>query len=104
LGEVETGGRWLDGKKIYRAIYSINVATTGSRVDYVVTIPHVDTLVDLRASITRTASLERRYPASFWYSDSNYHFVWLEYPDSLTVKTSHAITGYVIIEYTKTND
>lgn len=100
-GEVNTGGKWIDGKSIYRNIVEINVATVNSRVDYVATLPNVDVLMDLRASITRTANTGRRYPACFWYSDSNYHSIWLEYPDSLSVKTSHAITGYVIIEYTK---
>jgi hypothetical protein len=104
LTEVETGGRWVDEKKIYRAVYYIEVTETDSRQDYVKTLPHVDTLIDIRASLTRPATPERRYPAQFWYSDSNYHSVWMEYPDSLSVKTSHAISGYVIIEYTKTEE
>jgi len=103
-GEVDTGGRWIDGRRIFRRVLEISVATTNSRVDYVATLPEVSTLIDLRASLTRTAAPERRYPASFWYSDSNYHFVWMEYPDSLSVKTSHAISGHVIIEYTKNGE
>lgn len=103
LGEVATGGRWIDGKPIYRTIVSIAVDKINTRVDYVYTLPNVAFIINIYGCITRPAAIAR-YPLSFWYSDSNYHNVWLEHPDSLSVKTSHPISGYVIIEYTKVND
>ena len=105
LGERETYNRWIDGKPIYRNVVQINVTTTGSRVDNIAVLPAVDTLLNLHGCIQRsTSSTAARYPISFWYSTSNYHDVWMESSTSLSAKTSHAITGYVVLEYTKQSD
>lgn len=102
LGEVKTGGKWIDGKDIFRQVAWISVDVVNKRKDNLVEgFPQVSTLIDLRASLVRDAEDSRRYPAQFWYADNNYHSVWLEYPDSVSAKTSHTLKGYVIIEYTK---
>jgi hypothetical protein len=101
-GEVRTGGKWIDGKDIFRQVAWISVDEVNKRKDNLVEgFPQVSTLIDLRASLVRDAEDSRRYPAQFWYADNNYHSVWLEYPDSVSAKTSHTLKGYVIIEYTK---
>lgn len=103
-GEVATGGKWIDGKQIYRTITSISVDKLNSRVDYVYTLPNVAFVINIYGCVTRHENGNAYYPLNFWYSTSNFHSIWLEHPDSLSVKTSHPISGYVIIEYTKIDD
>lgn len=103
--EIPTGGTWIDGKPIYRCVMEISVTTLNSRVDVDMNpLPNVETLVDLRASLTRPSDAARRFPACFWFSDANYHSIWLGGPNTLSVKTSSAISGHVIIEYTKSEE
>lgn len=103
--EIPTGGTWIDGKPIYRRVMEISVATLNSRVDVDMNpLPNVETLIDLRASLIRPSDAARRFPACFWFSDANYHSVWMGGPNTLSVKTSSVITGYVIIEYTKSEE
>lgn len=98
--EMLTGGVWIDGKPIYRRVVEISVTTTGSRVDNIVTFPAIDALINLYGCVKRTSG-NARYPISFWYSTSNYHDIWMETSTGLSCKTSHAITGQIILEYTK---
>lgn len=99
--EILTGGIWIDGKPIYRKVVEINVTTTGSRVDNIAVLPEVDTLVDIYGCIKRGGTSTARFPISLWYSSSNYHDIWMETPTSLSCKTSHAISGHIVLEYTK---
>lgn len=101
MDEVETGGRWIDGSRIYRCVIEINASTLNSTVE-IAEIPDMAAMVNLHGYITRTAGTQR-FPPVFWVSETNYHSVWVD-GGKLCARTSHAIAGYVIIEYTKNTE
>ena len=100
-GEVNTGGRWIDGKVIFRRVVpvSLSVLDTGSEI---AVLPDIDAMISLSGFVTRDNN--QRFPVVFWYSSSNYHSIWMSTPTQLMAKTSHAISGWVIIEYTKSEE
>ena len=95
--EVRTGGKWIDGKSIYRRIVPFTLNTTGS-IQVIATIPGIDTLINIYGNVHRNGTA--RYPITFIYTTSNYHSIWMENATDLVARTTHAIGGHVILEYT----
>ena len=96
--EVNTGGKWIDGKSIYRRIVPFTLNTTGSR-QVIATIPGIDTLINIYGNVHRNGTA--RYPITFFFTTSNYHSIWMETETDLVARTTHAMGGHVILEYTK---
>lgn len=98
--EVKTGGRWIDGKPIYRITIPFNITATNTKV-YVAVIPDV-------AWVLRVYGVGDRgqgtfMPQTFFYEGSNYNTFWFE-QGNLAAKTSMPISGYMTVEYTKQTD
>lgn len=101
LGEEDTGGKWIDGRRIYRRVIEVDVNTLNSMVQ-LTEIPDIAMMVNLYGSVTRASGTQRFGPV-FWFSDTNYHSFLVD-SGMLCAKTSTAITGHIIIEYTKANE
>lgn len=97
--EVDTGGKWIDGKHIYRKVVVAELtATKTNTVVYV--FPQPIDLVDIRGAIVRSDGVQ--YPKASFRNDSLYNRIWLASNNTdLTVEASHTCTYKVIIEYTK---
>lgn len=103
--ETLTGGTWIDGKPIYRKVVQSATFTTSS--PYSVSIPDLDTLVDVR--------LKRNYDTSHptWWTTgdgtaSSNNIIIKQSTDAISIEpqstgiTINNFTG--ILEYTKTTD
>lgn len=101
-GEVNTGGRWIDGEPIWRKVVPFTVTTTNAKTA-VADIPGIATLVRLDGFANRTAAVGTFVGILHWFSTTDYNSAWIE-SGKLYVKTSHAIKGYAIVEYTKTKE
>lgn len=99
LGEVNTGGRWIDDKFIFRRVVPVSLSVLNTRTEIAV-LPETEAVINTYGFVTRSG--DQRFPLFFWYGSENYHSIWMESPTQLVGKTSHAISGYVILEYTKT--
>lgn len=102
-GEVKTGGTWIDGKPIYRRVVRISVTTTGSTVTAATLGSNlVDSIVSIRGIMDRDSYF---CPSTFYLSSANYCSVFFTKDGGLIrVQTSHKMSGWVILEYTKTTD
>lgn len=98
--EIPTGGRWIDGRRIYRRVISFSVSAKNTKTG-VADLGEIASLVELRGYMHRSDG--PLLPLSFWYNDNDYNSVWVE-DALLMVKTSHAVTGCAVIEYTKSNE
>ena len=101
IEEVDTGGRWIDGRKIYRQTIPFDVAAEDTKTA-VADLPAIAALVELRGFMARSAD-GPFLPLSFWYNDNDYNSAWVE-ASKLMVKTSHTVTGYAVVEYTKSSE
>lgn len=102
LSEVETGGRWIDGRKIYRRVVEVNVTAHNSMVNVFV-FPEEIEMIRLDGYVIRAGGVYRFSPN--WYaSGSNHHLIWMETPTRLVALTTANLTGYLITEYIKTVD
>ena len=101
LGEIETGGKWIDGKKIYRSVIQFNLSATNSATN-IATLPAVSSVIRIYGKVTRNN--EQQFPPFFWFASDNYHSIFVNTATTVMAKSSHAISGHVIIEYTKMTD
>lgn len=96
--EVETPYKWIDGRKIYRRVISVNVAA-GTSVT-VFTFPAAVEVINFSGYIIRAGGVFRFPPV--WYAGSgNYHIVWMETTTKLVAQSTAALTGHLILEYVK---
>lgn len=100
--ELYTGGKWIDGRKIYRRVVSFSVTAKNTKTA-VADLPEIGALIQLHGFMSR--SVDGPFlPLSFWYNDTDYNSAWIE-SSQLYVKSSHVITaGCAVIEYTKSNE
>lgn len=98
--EVKTGGKWIDGKPIYRITIPVNITATNTKVS-IATIPNLLWLVRLYGVVDRSTGVF--LPQTFFYDASNYNTFWVE-ESTLKGKTSMAVNGHMTIEYTKQID
>lgn len=101
--EVKTGGTWVDGKSIYRK--SVYVAYTASAAMSVAAFPEADVIIDIEGYLydvyeNRSAC----YPQTFYYSSSNYLTTWVTVENSINIKGTRNLSGYLTVYYTKTVD
>lgn len=108
LEEVDTGGTWIDGKRIYRKVMEVGAKTANNQnVD--VSACDIETYVTIRGMFYEKENYANGYvfPAPAATSNTDY-IVQIESIDRATVKitsTSRSwASGFLIIEYTKTTE
>ena len=111
--EVKTGYKWIDGKPIYRKIFTGNMTnTTNSWVNLQqCNLTNADSILDIKGTITNTSS-DKRVLSINSFENSSYHcaFSYLGQTDYLQCNVSgwtYSNFGFkyiVAIYYTKTTD
>lgn len=100
--EVATGGRWIDGKRIYRKTVSGSVSTTSgtAKTAVIATIADVAAVVNMFGIVDRGGSL---FPIVLYAGDNNHHRTSYS-SGNVQFTSTHSATAYVTVEYTKTTD
>lgn len=102
--ELETGDVWIDGKPIYRQIFSGTVTpssdggTANGKAGSIGTIQNVDTAINIYGVVLRGTAY---YPITMYAAEKNHHRVAIA-GESVQFTTTHTATAKAIIEYTKT--
>lgn len=102
--EILTGGKWIDGKPIYRKVINFNseteISTSGTNFTLVTLgLSDIDNVFNIYAfNTTGSKTTKRRFSniPFYWYSDT-----------TLQLRAPTSITDYylgLVIEYTKTTD
>lgn len=97
-GEVETPYTWIDGRKIYRRVIAVNVAS-GNLKD-IFAFPSAVEVINIGGYIIRGGGVHR-FPPVWYAASSNYHIVWMETATRLVAQSTAALTGHLIVEYVK---
>lgn len=107
--EVATGGRWVDGKPIYRSVI-VTGAKTANTQNFDVSALNVETFVDIRAMLFTGAAYDGEALPVPFATPSNA----ITYQAALQSASRSALailttnrtwkSGFIIIEYTKTTD
>lgn len=107
LEEVDTGGKWIDGKSIYSKTLPCKISTVNSNV-VIGTIPEIDTLVDCSGHL-RIASSGTIIPVNrmLYTSSTNITAFYFSITagGNVTARTygdNHTGEGYITLYYTKT--
>jgi hypothetical protein len=98
-GEVETGGKWIDGRKIYRRVVEMNVTAKNAMTD-VYTFPENVEVINMGGYVNRSGGTYR-FGLNWYAASNNYHIVWMETATRLVAMSTTAFTGYAILEYVK---
>lgn len=100
--EVKTGGKWIDGKPIYRKTVSGRVTTTTgtAKAGVVGTIEDVDMPVGMYGIIDRDGAY---FALTMYGAEKNNHRTAFT-AGNVNFTTTHSATAYVTVEYTKTTD
>ena len=99
LGEVPTGGRWIDGSPIYRSVIEFDVSQLNEPI-VAAAIADFGVLISLGGYTYRPGN-DKFMPVNFYYNDTNYCSTHVSGAGEIIMKLSHASTGYIIAEYTK---
>lgn len=108
LNEIDTGGTWFDGKRIYRKVIEVG-KKTGNNQNVDVSACDIETYVTIRGMFYEKENYANGYafPAPAATSATSY-IIQLEAVDRSAVKitsTSRSwASGVIIIEYTKTTE
>lgn len=102
VDEVETGGRWIDGRKIYRRVIEVNVTVLKTKVSFY-EFPEAVEMIDMRGYVIRAGGAWR-FPLCWYDTENSRHLVWMEDATTIMANTTAALTGHVIIEYVKTEE
>lgn len=92
-------GTWIDGKTIYRKVYTGMVTEVNQ--DLFTTVDEIDALVEVKGYL-KTNVTNYMFPFNFTQNGSSQAAIFLK-PDSKTIAYRGTDTGnfYVVIEYTK---
>lgn len=102
-GEVETGGVWIDGKKIYRSVLGSEVSGNAAENVLLGTIPDVDTIVRMDGMFERTGDSGKYIHPMPYYNSAERYFLPFCNPvtDEVFVQATVSGTAHVIADYTK---
>ena len=100
--EVKTGGKWIDGKPIYRKTVSGGVSTTAgtSKAATIGSIADVAAVVNLYGVVDRSGAI---FPLTMYGADNNHHRTAFT-GGTVQFTSTHSATAYVTVEYTKTTN
>lgn len=101
--EVKTGGRWIDGKPIYRITVSGSVSTSTGTAKFatIATLENVQTVVNMYGTVSRGGTIF--FPLTMYGGSNNHHRSAYD-SGNIQFTSTHTATAYVTIEYTKTTD
>ena len=102
-GEVDTGGVWLDGKKIYRQVFAGEVAGGTTNDTLLGTIPDIEAIVRMEGVYVRTGDSRVLVHAIPYYNSATRYFLPFCNPETgeFFVQATHAGTAHLIVDYTK---
>lgn len=98
MGEEMTGGVWVDGKPIYRTVFSFEMAASRGAVE-LFEINGFETMIRLDGHVQRTGQ-NNIMPICFYYAPDNYNSVWI-IDNAVVAVSTYAVHGYIVVEYTK---
>lgn len=99
--EVDTGGKWIDGKPVYRKIVQYSGSIVSSGQTTLASMSYVDTLIRFEG-IAKNSNSGSCIPLNFYQSTSSY--LWVFFNNSKQfVARSNGITAnvFIIVYYTK---
>lgn len=99
--EVRTGGLWIDGKPIYRRVFTASVVANTAK--YMAHDTDLGTVLRLDGVIYAETEA-RHYPLSYQLSDNSTRMRMFVGANSIAVNSTLAGTVVVIMEYTKASD
>lgn len=108
LKEVDTGGTWIDGKRIYRKVIEVG-AKTSNNMAIDVTALSIETYIDIRAMFYGVENYGNGYVFGGAFAKSDLDYVIQIEPTSRTNVGINATdrtwnSGFLILEYTKTTE
>ena len=99
-GEVDTGGKWIDGKTIYRRVFTSDVPAKNATDIFM--IANLGTVIALRGMITM-ADTGTQVPLMYSYNGESV-VVGVKSDGNVYVNSYKAGTVFVIVDYTKKGD
>ena len=102
--ETNTGKKWIDGKPIYRKIYTISLGSD-SNIFEAHNLSNLDKFW-INNGISFVYKSDESIPANWYYSSSDWARTWLT-NNHIRFRSPSNLTGrtlYITIEYTKTTD
>ena len=105
-GEIDTGGVWLDGGKIYRRVFSADVAGGAPNDEVLGVIPDLGAIVRMEGMFARTGDTSRFVHPIPYYNSATRYFLPFCNPETgeFFVQATHAGTVHLIADYTKRGD
>lgn len=98
--ETATGGSWIDGSPIYRAVVPFNLSAAGSGLELAV-IESIGTVIRIGGCVKWDSSGTPYYlPVTHYLAANNYHQVFFM-GDRLVMNTVIPCSGHIIVDYTK---
>lgn len=100
--EIDTGNTWIDGKPIYRQVFT-GSATTSSGGVIVGEIDNLDVPIRIYGSLHRSSGAI--CPVNYWNASNNQCNTLIDNSgEGVLVRSSHAGSVVVVVEYTKSTD
>lgn len=102
VDEVDTGNKWIDGRRIYRSVVAVDVTDLDKIAD-IKKFSDDTAMINLGGYVIRSGAVYY-FPPVWYLASDNYHAIWMEPNGRLVAQTSRALTGHLIVEYVKTNE
>lgn len=102
-GEVETGGKWIDGKPIYRQVFCKEVAGSASNNTELGTLSDVEMIVRMDGMFERTGDSSLFVHPVPYYNSSTRYFLPFYNPSTgqVFMQATTAGIAHVVVDYTK---
>ena len=105
--EVKTGATWIDGKPIYRKVYTFTFNSTNSMIQISLGLNNVK-IIKFTGLVNLQNLNGNFFPINFYYATDNYVTAYVGGDGRLVILSTNSATasqsGNVIIEYIKTTD
>lgn len=100
LGEVNTGGKWLDGRTIYRSVFKAD--STKANADN--TIGTIADLGEVVSIYGKHSQFNNTFPLNFFRNDTYYCRAYVSNKGNIVVNSYNSVSCVVIVEYTKSTE
>lgn len=98
-GEEDTGGKWIDGRRIYRKVMTINVTANTDTLGEEIS-PMLLDVIGVEGTYCRTSD-RKWFPLNFWYSNTAYVNCQISADNKPQVRAGWDGIAYVTVMYTK---
>lgn len=99
LGEVDTGGKWINGKPIYRKVIVASVAAASSVANFALVDENIETWVSIQGVLNNGGGMF--LPTCYYNDSTRNHRIWGNDAGYLRYTSTSTLEGTVIAEYTK---